>query len=166
MSTDEKANLDKISEEEVERFLEMYRERFKVERHDGVKAGIQIVLVGDPLPEDDMRWLRERLAKGNVDLVIPAEMTPEERHQRQIAIVDSGMARMSQIIAKALASHSLSYEMPELDEPKLEPEFVPKAVQHPKNERSFKSYQNQFKGKGPPARRAFAQIRPPRRGGR
>lgn len=159
---------DDLDAEAVELFLEQYRERFKIERHDGAPRGIQVVMVGDPIPDRDMLFLRERLAKGGIELVIPALMTPEERKARQVAILDSGHARLAEVLARAMKDMSLTYEPSTEDfhiaaqdaEPKIE------RTAAPRNQHSFKSYQNQFKGKGPPVRQAFAKIRPPRRGGR
>lgn len=167
MTIDQNNELGNPTEEEVERFLELYRDRFKVERHDGVKAGFQIVLVGEEPPFKDMAFLRELLKSRDVELVIPALMTPEERRARQVAIVDSGHARLSQVLAKALQDMAIPYEAIEYDEPKTDPNITPKVVKfEPTKQTSFKHHQNQFKGKGPSTRRTFAQIRPPRRGGR
>lgn len=107
----------------------------------------------------------------NVVLVAdPSELVPETRPQRrQVAVLDHGGGiSIARALIAAMQS-CRSYEAAEVPlhcsvvEDVLDP---PKVVRHHQNETSFKQHQNNFKGKGPPTRRTFAQIRPPRRGGR
>lgn len=171
---DVKALVDEpMSPEELERFLNEFAPKLpEPERWPQI-----CILDNGDMPYEALLRLRDVAMGHKIDVIMPdmpilekvAELHEPKRERVVLVGAGAGLS-ITKLLEKLI--REMPIEAPEPERPFLEameeaPEKLQLVRQLPKGGRpSFKQFQNARHNHGPSQRRQFAQIRPPRRGGR
>lgn len=142
--------------EEIMRLVERLAPKIEHER----KTVRVMMLDNGQVPPIVFERLRHLCSERGVDLVLPPAVV-DPIPERGTVLLDAG-ARLSELVVKLI--REMKFEPEPCTEKCIEP---PVTLPPPKKQmHSFKQFQNTRQNHGPSIRRQFAQIRPPRRGGR
>lgn len=146
-----------------------------LEKLEKLEHNPRILIIDDgSVSLDTLRLIRELGEVRGLNIVLPEVPVLEtvremeaKSDRRQMALAGTGHASIAKVLAEVLAKLPVIAPEPAVEVFECAPEKIeqvkapPKAAKH-----SFKHFQQSRHNKGPSTHRQFAQIRPPRRGGR
>jgi hypothetical protein len=173
---------DRVDPELIFKHLEAYFPQLaaKIEESQ-VERWPRIMILDDgTLSREYLSHIRDVAIDRNIDVIMPdrpildevaelRESSQSERMSRRTVLVGGGTASIAKVLLDILSKMPMIEPLPE---PEVECFIVEEGlevVRQPppkKGKQTFQQFQNARHNHGPSTRRQFAQIRPPRRGGR